>query len=76
MFTLVAVAIIIAFFLLYWTASVLYSRFGWFKRFFHDTLDWHCPDPSIVPYYDSGRVHTRCKYCNEDIVKDSSGNWF
>ena len=60
-----------------WTlcGGVLYNWFGWFKWFFHDILKWHKPDNS-PKWSDGCSTHSVCKYCGQEIMQDSQGNWF
>lgn len=60
-----------------WTliGAGLYSRFGLFKFYYHDVLEWHRPDNSPKSF-DGLSVHAKCKYCGKDIMQDSQGNWF
>ena len=55
-------------------ATVLYSKFGYFKKFFHDFLRWHEPEDHW--WWDGSSVHSRCKHCGKEITRDSQGNWF
>ena len=53
----------------------LYIKKEWFKFFYHDILKWHEPDNS--PHWNDGcSTHSVCKYCGQDIMQDSQGNWF
>ena len=45
------------------------------KKVGHDILGWHKPDDS-PKWSDGCSVHSKCKYCGEDIMQDSQGNWF
>ena len=67
-------AIIIIYFLTL-IGTPLYFKRGWFKWFYHDILGWHTPDDS--PQWSDGcSLHGICKYCGQDIMMDSQGNWF
>lgn len=55
--------------------AILYFTCGFGKRFYHDTLEWHIPD-NTEETFDGVNRHAHCKYCGEDIVQDSQGNWF
>lgn len=54
--------------------ATLYSKFGYFKRFYHDILEWH--EPTDECWWDGCTVHSKCKYCGKEIMRDSQGNWF
>ena len=54
--------------------GTLYSKFGYFKRFYHDILKWH--EPTDECWWDGCTVHSKCKYCGKEIMRDSQGNWF
>ena len=65
----------IAFLIAFYVPPVLYFKFGWFSKWFHNVLKWHQPDNS--PHgYDGCSIHAKCKWCGEDIMQDSQGNWF
>ena len=53
----------------------LYIKKGWFKFFYHDILKWHEPDDSPC-WSDGCSNHAICRYCGEEIMQDSQGNWF
>ena len=53
----------------------LYFKAGLFKRFYHDIMGWHLPDDSPQTF-DGCSIHARCKYCGQEIMQDSQGNWF
>jgi hypothetical protein len=53
----------------------LYFKFGLFKFWYHDFLEWHTPDDSPMRF-DGCSVHARCKHCGREIMQDSQGNWF
>lgn len=61
--------------ILFYSPAVLYFKKGWFKRFYHDVLKWHQPDDS-PKRYDGCSMHSKCKWCGEEIMQDSQGNWF
>jgi hypothetical protein len=69
----IALFVLIALFLV---LSIFYLKLGWFKRLYHDLLGWHEPDKSAGETFDGCSVHAKCKYCGEDIMQDSQGNWF
>lgn len=53
----------------------IYAKTGLLKKIYHDKFGWHEPaDHSI--YYTGILRHAVCKYCNEEIMQDSQGNWF
>jgi len=54
--------------------SILYTKFGYFKRFYHDVMKWH--EPGDYLWWNGYIVHSYCKYCNKEILRDSQGNWF
>ena len=60
--------------MLYYVPIVLYFKKGWFKFFYHDVLKWHRPSDQY--YSDGCSNHSVCKYCGENIMQDSQGNWF
>ena len=69
---LLIVDAILALFLI---CAPLYCKFGLFKWFYHDILEWHEPDNS--PQWSDGMSsHAICKYCGREIMQDSQGNWF
>jgi hypothetical protein len=70
---LIIAFVLLALFLL---SSLLYLKFGWFKRLFHDLMKWHTPDKEKGQYYLNLSLHASCKYCGKDIMQDSQGNWF
>lgn len=72
---MIAAIIFAAMLILFYVPPVLYFQAGWFKFWFHDVLKWHQPDNS--PQWSDGcSVHSKCKWCGEDIMQDSQGNWF
>ena len=54
--------------------GAFYSRKGWNKKFFHDTMGWHEPTKNIT--FNGVSYCSRCKYCKKKIMQDSQGNWF
>lgn len=54
--------------------SAMYFKFGWFKFFYHDVMGWHMPIEEVG--YDGCSFISKCKYCGEEIMQDSQGNWF
>lgn len=73
--TLAVVLVIgILFMLFLLIGGVFYSRKGWNKKFFHDTMGWHEPTKNIT--FNGVCYCSRCKYCKKKIMQDSQGNWF
>jgi hypothetical protein len=62
---------------LIWTyaGAILYFKFGFLKRYYHDMLGWHTPDESSQRF-DGVNEHAICKHCGKEIMQDSQGNWF
>lgn len=60
----------------FYTAPLLYFKFGFLKFFYHDFLHWHTPDHSAERWSDGLSDHAICKHCGKDIMQDSQGNWF
>ena len=60
-------------FIIFVICSLFYMRCGFFKRFFHDGLHWH--EPTTI-WFDGFQVHSICKHCGKEIMRDSQGNWF
>lgn len=56
--------------------TILYKKYGLFKKFFHDLLLWHEPAKSEKQFFDGCSIHSICKYCGKEIMQDSQGNWF
>ena len=54
--------------------AILYQKFGLFKTFYHDVLKWHEPIGNWE--FDGCNVHSVCKHCGKEIMRDSQGNWF
>ena len=71
----IIIALIIFAFIISVIFPILYIKFGWFKKFYHDILHWHEPDDS-PSWYDGCSIHCKCKYCGKDIMQDSQRNWF
>lgn len=70
----VSLGIVIGLSFIIFTPIILYLKFGWFKVFYHDILQWHEP---IDEYgFDGCSFHSVCKYCGKEIMQDSQGNWF
>lgn len=65
---------IVEFLVLFYVPPVLYFKFGWFKKFYHDFLEWHRPEDKQS--FDGCSFHSKCKWCGEEILQDSQGNWF
>lgn len=69
----VSLSIIFGLSFIIFAPMILYFDFGWFKGFYHDVLGWHEP---IDEWEFDGCVHSVCKYCGKEIMRDSQGNWF
>lgn len=69
-YVLVTIEIAVIIFLI---CSLLYTHYGFFKRFFHNGLHWH--EPTTI-WFDDFQVHSICKHCGKEIMRDSQGNWF
>lgn len=54
--------------------SLLYFKFGWFKFYYHDILDWHIVGDSDPIIAEDGDVHFICEHCGEDITPDDCAN--
>ena len=54
--------------------SIFYFKFGWFKWYYHDLLQWHVPNDEQG--FDGCSFTSTCKHCGEEIMQDSQGNWF
>ena len=61
--------------IIFMITSVVYLNTGSFKFFYHDALGWHQPSNS-PKRFDGCSIHSTCKHCGKDIIKDSQGNWF
>lgn len=48
-----------------------YKALNWFC---HDILGWHKPDHTYS--FDGVSDHSHCRFCGEEIMQDSQGNWF
>lgn len=72
---MIAVIIIICFLVAFDVLPILYFKKGWLKGWFHDVLHWHHPDDS-PKWSDGCSVHSKCKWCGQDIMQDGQGNWF
>lgn len=59
-------------FIIFVICSLSYMHCGFFKRFFHDGLHWH--EPTTI-WFDDFQVHSICKHCGKEIMRDSQG-WF
>ena len=71
---MISLASLLVLFLL---CASLYLAFGWFKFFYHNILKWHEPKKKDKHSYEvSHRGHCVCKYCGNEIMQDSQGNWF
>ena len=73
---MIAVYIVFALLAVNGICALLYFKLGWFKKFFHDMLGWHQPDMSVDMKSDGLSLHCKCKYCGQDIMQDSQGNWY
>lgn len=67
--------VILATLLIFLAPSSLYLRYGLYKRFYHDILEWHRPCDEQKTF-DGISFYSRCKYCGKNIMQDSQGNWF
>lgn len=73
--TLTVVFVIgILFMLFLLVGGTFYSRKGWNKKFFHDTMGWHEPTKNIT--FNGINYCSHCKHCGKWIMQDSQGNWF
>lgn len=70
----VSLGIVLGLSFIIFTPIILYLKFGLFKVFYHDILQWH--EPSDECEFDGCNVHSVCKYCGKEIMMDSQGNWF
>ena len=61
--------------IIFMIASAIYLTTGLFKFLYHDVLKWHQPDNS-PKRFNGLSIHSVCKHCGKDIIKDSQGNWF
>ena len=63
---------------IYMMCSYVYliSKGRTFTWLFHDVMGWHIPDDKEPQEFDGCSVHTRCKFCGREIIRDSQGNWF
>ena len=59
---------------LFYVSLVLYFKFGLLKKFYHDFMHWHTPSKKLS--FDGLSFHSKCKWCGEEILQDSQGNWF
>lgn len=66
--------VLLGFVLIFYIPIILYKKFGWFKRFYHDILGWH--EPTDEKEFDGCNTHSHCKYCGKELMQDSHGNWF
>ena len=72
---MVIACILVGFIVLHLLGALLYFTCGFFKFFYHDILEWHIPDGKGETF-DGVNRYTHCKYCGEEIIQDSQGNWF
>jgi hypothetical protein len=56
--------------------SILYFKFGFGKGLYHDIMGWHMPKEDEANTFDGYSIHNHCKFCGEEIIQDSQGNWF
>ena len=71
----VLIAICVTWLVVLLIGGSIYWKFGIFKKFFHNVLEWHQPMRGIEGH-DGASFHATCKYCGKDIMMDSQGNWF
>lgn len=71
---LIVIGIVVGLSFIIFTPIILYLKFGWFKVFYHDVLQWH--EPIDEEWFDGCIFCSRCKYCGKEIMQDSQGNWF
>lgn len=43
---------------------------------FCKVLGWHKPYKNAPYWYDGCSVHSTCKRCGKEVMRDSQGNWF
>lgn len=61
-------------------ALVIAGSIWWIKPyramtwFFHGVLGWH--KPNDITWSDGCSEHSVCRFCGNDIMQDSQGNWF
>lgn len=67
--------VVIVLYLLSVILSPLYFKFGIFKWFFHNVMEWHIPAEESSEF-DGCSFHNQCKFCKKEIMQDSQGNWF
>ena len=70
----VSLGIILGLSFILFAPMILYLEFGWFKWFYHDVLGWHEPEDYL--WWNGNIVHSYCKYCHKEILRDTQGNWF
>ncbi len=60
-----------------WVNGIIYliSRGKIFKLFYHNILGWHLPSDEPQEF-DGCTLHTHCKFCGKEIMRDSQGNWY
>ena len=73
---MVALLLVMALYMLTLIGAPFYFKFGWFKRFYHDVMQWHVPGNDDILWFDGCSRHSICKYCGNEIMQDSQGNWF
>lgn len=60
--------------LLFYGTAFMYSKRGWFSKFYHDLLGWHQPTNELELH--GINLCSVCKFCGKKIIQDSQGNWF
>lgn len=58
------------------SAIWLFTEFRPFVRFCHGFMGWHEPANPHDLHFDGSSYHAKCRWCGEDITRDSQGNWF
>ena len=71
---LVSLGIVVCLSFIFFVPIILYEKFGWFKWFYHDVLQWHEPIDEFE--FDGCNAKSVCKHCGKEIMMDSHGNWF
>ena len=72
---LIALLVLIGLYLLTVILAPFYFKFGWFKCFYHNFMEWHQPVDELESF-DGSSLHSTCKHCGKAIMMDSQGNWF
>lgn len=60
--------------LLFFEIIYLIHPFRCLVWFYHGIMGHH--RPKEIVFYDGCSIHSRCRFCNKEIVQDSQGNWF